>query len=445
MSTLTNHVSGTISLDSVGIALENLQTPMLVSYNTSGWGAARIRFYTDLAGVEADFPSTTGPEYLWAQQQFGQTPHPQTIAIGRGALPYTQRFTLVPTVRDSYAFTINAGGDGVTTSARTYTSDSSATLAEICAGVLAALNGTTGRNFTATGGVTNVVVTGNAAGEWFWLEVLDPNDFTIVEDHVDPGIATDLAAIAQASDQWYCLNTTGNSDALVKAAAAWVNSNEKIYLFDVVESEAVLEAADGTQGTLDDIDTLAYNRVCGWHHPRAAEMLAGSITGKLLAYDPGSAVAYGKNLAGVAAQTLTSTQRGYLTDRNANFYETVAGTGRTYDGSVGGAYGFIDVTRNIDYMENLVQTRAYEAMVGAPVLPFDDDGIAIVQAAVLGAMQELVAMKILRANPKPVVTVPKVVDVSTSDKAQRILRNVKFSGELAGAIQNIRYTGSVTF
>lgn len=443
--TLTNHVSGTISLDSVGVALDNFHVPILVSYNADAWGAQRKRSYTDLAGVKTDFPSTTGPEYLFASRFFGQTPHGQTLAIGRGALKPTQKFTLVPTVRDSYTFRLNVGGDGATTKECTFTSDASATLAEICTGVMDAINTVVGKNFTATGGVTDVVVTADAAGEWFWIEVQNPEDFTIVEDHADPGIATDLAAILTESDDWYALVTTHNSDALVKAAADWANSNKKIYVFDTVETEALLEAADGTQGTLDDIDALAYNGVLGIHHPRPADMVPAGILGKWLAYEPGAAVVYGKTITGATAQKLTSTYRTNLVDRDANFYETVAGAGRFFDGSVGGTYAFIDVKRNVDYMENLIQTRCYAALVGAPIVPMDDEGIGIVEAALRGVADELVAMRILRSDPAPVVSVPKASAISAADKAARILRNVKISGELAGAVQKIIYTASVTF
>jgi hypothetical protein len=443
---ITNHVSGTITLESVGIPLENFHTPLLVSYNTSGWGATRKRSYTDLSGVAADFPSTTGPEYLWAQAMFGQSPKPETIAIGRGDLPYTQKFTLVPTVRDSYTYRLNVGGDGVTTTEVEVESGVSATATEICDDLRTAINAITGGNMTGTG-TTTLIVTGDAAGEWFWIEVLDPADFTIVEDHVDPGIATDLAAIKVASDDWYALHTTGNSDALVKAAAAWANSNTKLYAYETVETEAVLEVADGTQGTLDDVNALAYNGVLGVQHPRPAEMLVAGAMGRWLAQAPGASVLADKTIAGATASLFpnNSTYRTNLVARKANFYETVGGFGRFYNGAVGGTYLWLDVKRNIDFMENLVQTRLYEAKAGAELIPMDDEGMGILENALRGAVDELENVYKIFRKGTTTVTVPKVADISASDRAQRIVRNLKFAGELTGAVQRMFYTGSVTF
>ncbi len=449
MSDLSNHVSGNITLESGGIPLENFHTPLLPSYYapTTPWGATRKRTFTDLPSVQAEWPSTTGPEYLWAQSMFGQSPKPETIAFGRGDLKPTQKFTLVPTVRSSYTYRLNVGGKGATTKECTFTSDGTATLAEVCAGVLAAINTVVSKNFTATGGTTDVVVTGNAAGEWFWIEVLDPADFTIVEDHVDPGIATDLAAINIADSDWYCLHTLYNSDAVVKAAAAWANANGKIHAYETVETEAVLEVADGTQGTLDDVNALAYNGVLGVQHPRPAEMLTAGVMGRWLAQAPGASVLYGKTIAGASANRFAanSTYRTNLLARKANFYETVAGRGRFYNGAVGGTYLWIDVKRNIDFMENLVQTRLYEAKVAAELVGYDEDGMGILENALRGAVDELENVyKIFRAGTT-FVTVPKVEDQTESDRAQRIVRNLKFGGELRGAVQRIFYNGSVSF
>lgn len=444
---ITYDISGTITLEAVGIPLENYHTPALVSYNTSGWGSTRKRTYTDSSGVAADFPSSTGPEQLWAAAKFAQTPKPETIAILRGALPATKKFTLVPTVRDSYEYLMPVGGDGVTTTEVSFTSGVGATLAQVCDGIMDALNAVTGKNFTATGGVTEVVVTGDAAGEWFWLEILDPADWTCVEDHADPGIATDLAAIKVADDDWYALETVYNSEAYAKAAAAWAVSNGKIYAFETNETEAVLEVADGTQGLLDDVSALAYQGVLGVHHPRPAEMLTSGALGRWLAQAPGASVLFGKTISGATPSTYpnNSTYRTNLVARKASFYERSGGAGRFKSGAVGGTYLWLDVKRNVDFMENLIQTRIADALYGAEIVPFTDEGVGIIETALRGAIDELVeTYKIFRSGTTSVF-VPKVEDTLAADRAARILRGMKWAGTLAGAIQGVRYTGSLSF
>ena len=55
-----------------------------------------------------------------------------------------------------------------------------------------------------------------------------------------------------------------------------------------------------------------------------------------------------------------------------------------------------------------------------------------------------VANDILVDNDNLTVLVPKVADVSTADKANRILPDVEFNGDLAGAIHKITISGVVS-
>ena len=63
-------------------------------------------------------------------------------------------------------------------------------------------------------------------------------------------------------------------------------------------------------------------------------------------------------------------------------------------------------------------------------VPFTDAGIALVETAVRGVLQEGVAVGLLSPDPAPAVTVPKAADVSAEDKAARLLPDVKFTATL---------------
>lgn len=539
MAALSNHVSITISQDSVGVKLAGFGIPLILSYNASGWGSDMIRFYSSLSEVADDFASTTGPEYLAAQAFFSQSPAPEQIAIGKGTLAPTLRYTLDATARNSHTYAITVKGDGVTTTDVEITSDAAATQAEVHSAMVTALNAVSGNNYLAafaslvvaddtftaddttdictaashgletgdgpvqltssgtlpaglslatdywiikedantfkfatslanalagtdvditdTGSGTHTLsdtastkrpsdpftVTGDAAGEWFALDGASVDDWSIVVDHADPGVATDLAAINVADSSWYALHTMYNSDAYVKAAAAWVESNKKVYVFDVVESEAVTDASDGTQGTLDDLKTLGYSRVMGAYHPNPSEMLAAAWMGKRLPLDPGSETWKFAQLSGVSTTNLTSTQRTNLVNRNANFYETVAGVsfmseGTTFDGD------YMDVRRGLDWIESDMAAGVLTAIAGNSKVPYTNAGIAIVEAAVRKTLRRAVARQIIADDPAFVVTVPKVADVASGDKSARRLTDVRFSATLAGAIHKTVITGVVS-
>lgn len=441
MATLDNHVSLLITQDSVGIARAGFGVPMHLSYSAA-W-AERIRFYTSLAEVASDFPTTTSPEYLAAQAFFSQSPRPSRIAIGRGALPPTLVYTLsVSAVRHSHTYQVRVKGQGVTETLAEYTSDADATDAEIATGLVAAINAVVGNNYIAAGTASPFTVTADTAGAWFSLEVLDPTALEIAQTNADPGIATDLAAIALADSSWYALHTAFNSNAIVLAAAAWVESNKKIYVVDVNETDAITTAA-GNSDTLDDLATLERARTMGAYHPDPSAMFAAAWMGRVLPLEPGSETWKFKRLSGIAAVTLTSTQRSNLVARNANSYETVAGINITFEGTTADG-DFLDVTRGLDWLEDDMAKGVFGALAGADKIPYTDAGVAVIEAEVRASLDRAVVRQILADNPAPVVTVPLVADVSTTDKALRLLPDVKFTGTLAGAIHKVNITGVVS-
>src|SRR5574342_972313 len=100
---LSNHVSLTITQDSVGVARAGFGKPLILSA-TAAW-AERTRSYSSLSEVDDDFAAGT-PEYRAASAIFSQSPHPEEIMIGRSALPRSEKYTIAATARNSHAYLI---------------------------------------------------------------------------------------------------------------------------------------------------------------------------------------------------------------------------------------------------------------------------------------------------------------------------------------------------
>lgn len=433
--TLTDHVQLAITVDNVGIARAGFGVPLILSHNAAF--AERVRYYTSLAGVAADFAVTSSPEYRAAAAVFAQSPRPSKLAIGRAALKPTQVFTLsVATVRNSHTYQIKVKGQGFADATAEYTSDASATDGEIATGLVAALNAVTGNNYTAAGATSPFTVTGDAAGSWFSLEVVSVDDLSIAQTHADPGVATDLAAIALADPGWYGLITLYNSEALVNAAAAWAESNGKLYVPDTNASASVT-AASGGGDVLDDIRTGSYTRTMGVYHPSPAAFLAAAWLGRWLPTEPGQATAKFKTLAGVDAVVLTATHKTNLRAKRGNSYEEIAGRPITWEGTVGSTvYGFLDVRRDVDWLDDEVSKSVFGVLAGADKVPYTSEGIAMVEGAVRGAVARAVTQGVL-APGSTSVEAPDIADVAPADKSARQLRDVKFAGTLAGAIHSV--------
>jgi len=439
---LSDHVTLTITQDSVGVDRAGFGVPLILSASTESqaW-TDRVRTYTALADVLTDFPSTTGPEYLAARAIFSQSPHPSEIKIAKSTLPPTQVFTLTPVVRNSHQYKLYLAGDGATTTTCTYTSDASATAAEIVTGLTTAVNAVVGRNFLASG-TTTLILTGTAAGEWFSCEVDDVTDWTTTgQTHVDPGVATDLALVDTDDADWYCLCTLYNSKAYVGAAAAWIESQKKIYVFDTNEVSCISVAVGSADDILEDIFDLAYARTMGAYHPSPADMMSAAWMGKVLPIDPGGVTWKFKTLSGVDPVSLTGTHRTNLTARKANSYQRVSGVNITWEGTSADG-DFLDVRRDLDWLDDDMSAAVFGALAGAAKVPFTDEGIALIEAEIRGSLDRAVAAGIITDDY--VVTVPKAADVSAADKAARILPDMKFSATLAGSIHKVEISGVVS-
>jgi hypothetical protein len=417
-----------------------------------------VRTYNALADVAVDFAVTTSPEYLKAQAKFGQDPKPKKIKIARidGTKP-TQSYSLAYVVANSTKYEVTMKGEGVTAETVSYTSDASATDAEIATGLVAAINGVTGKNFTATGAATPLTITGDAAGDWFSIEIAAANilggNMTVVENHADPGIAAELTLVLAEDPEWYWLDTIYNSSAYVAAAAAWANSNKKFYMPCVNETVAITTAVGGGD-TLDALKTAAYKWVAGWYHPSPYDMLSSAVIGRFAPTEPGSATAKFKKLAGPAAVNMTATQRLNLVNRAANSYENVAGVNITFEGSTaeatvtsGQPSKFIDSRRNLDWLEDDLAKGLLELKVNNDKIPYTNAGAAMIEGVVRATMTRGVRKGVLASNPAPVVTVPDVTDtseVTAANKSQRVLPSVKFDAVEEGAVHKTNVTGVVT-
>lgn len=444
---MTAPISDTITLnitrDTVGVSRAGFGTPLFLS-NTAAWaGGERTRTYTSLADVAVDFATTTSPEYLAAQAVFSQTPKPRRMKIGRAALPATMVYTMTVVVRNSYTYSVKVSGSGITTTTVTYTSDGSATDAEIATGLVAAINGVAANNYIAAGGASPFTVTADSAGGWFALEV-NPADITARQSHVDPGIATDLTAIALEDPDWYGLVTTYNSNAVITAAAAWVESNKRLYFADTDNTLSVTAVVAGGGNDIADLaHTAAYKRTAIMYHANAAFMLGGALAGRYLPTDPGAATAKFKQLALVTPSSLTGTYRTNLRAKYANWFEASGGRNMLFDGTVAGT-DYIDVTRDLDWLEDDMLVGTFAALSGTDKVDYDDDGAELIAAEVRASLRRAVDRRILKSDPAPVVEVPLVADMTVGDIAARTFGPITWSAKLRGAIHEVTINGVVS-
>lgn len=258
-------------------------------------------------------------------------------------------------------------------------------------------------------------------------------------------VAVDLNAIENVNSEWYALISTNRDVPTVLAIANWVESRHKIF-GTASDDLAIINVQAGV-----DVTSIAavlnqggyvrtfvmYHQDAGLDYPEAAWF------GRVLPLIPGSETWAFKRLNTVSYSNLTTTQINNALNKKANIYTFVAGVGITQDGTM--AQGeYIDIVRGIDWLTARIQEGVFSLLVNNNKIPYTDGGIATVQAEVLRVLQLGVDNDLLAENPIPTVTVPLAINVPNVDKANRILRNVRFQATLSGAIHAVNIIGNIS-
>lgn len=431
MGTLNDVVSVAITSVASKVTQAGFGVPLILSHSAA-W-VERVREYATLTAVQTDFATTT-PEYKQASKVFSQEPRPPKLLIGRAALKPTQRYAVTPVPLNSYTYRMKVNGVDIS-----FTSDASATITEVIAGLKAAIDALA-LPITVTDQTTFMRVVANTAGAFFSLSATDSN-IGLAQDHADPGVATDLAAIVLERADWYGLLTHFNSKAYVEAAAAWIEANKRLYVVASCDSAMRNTVSSGTDDVGESLKALAYKKTALIDCAGAEDFPDAGAIGKCFPYTPGEETWKFKTLSGVPVFSYTATQRSNLRAKNVNFYETTSGVNMLEEGySSSGDY--IDFVRYLDFLEARIQERVFSKLSTAKKVAYNDDGIAIISTEVKGHLASDEDREVL--NPGWSVSVPKLATIPLADKSTRILRNVTFSAVYAGAIHSVQISGTVS-
>lgn len=345
----------------------------------------------------------------------------------------------------SESLTIPNGGNSTVTSTKLYKSVTSLAIPA---------QGGTGGTFTvgvaapvtADGTSATKVVCTASAGELHTYKVTTSNNgilnLSIKDATSDPGIATDLANINSADAAWYGVLLDSNSATEITAAAAWVESNKRLMVAQT--SDALCLSSSSITDIAYTLKAAGYARTGLMFVPwLGTEAIAAAWAGERLPGDPGSDTWAFKALAGITVYTLTDSQRAALDAKNCNYYLDAGGLSLTYPGkSAAGEY--LDVTRFVDWLKARMGERLLAAQANNDKIPFTDAGIAIIVSEVRAQLEDGVQVGGIADDPKFTVSYPRASEVSSVDRAARILSGVTFSARLAGAIHTLTITGNVT-
>jgi hypothetical protein len=438
----------TVAITAQGPALTQVGfgTLLCAGYHTKF--AARARTYTATTDMVTDGFLTTDPLYLMAQRAFQQKPRPPSVKVGRLALPFTQsvKFGVQGAAQNLtvYSFTATRGA---VTAVISFTSDSTATIAEIVTGLAAAVEASTlaapligVTADTATTCQITDTVPGTITYYSNWSDNLTFSDVT-----TDPGIATDLAAIRTYDADWYGLAIDLNSKAITTAAANWAETQLMLFASNTSDS-AVFDSASTTDVAYT-LKALTLGRTLIYFSYQTTQDYSGvAAFAERSTHDPGTKGAGGtwhaKVLTGRPADALTPTMKANLRAKNVNTFIATANRNHTLDGKViGGEWA--DKVRFLDWFGIRLQERVATAELNNDVIPYDDRGISIMLGEVNAMLAIGIAAEGIVAGTET-SSAPLSAAVSSADRAARTLNNVAFGFRIAGAIHLTNITGTVT-
>lgn len=400
-----------------------------------------IRAYTSLAGMTADGFLTTDPEYIRASELLEQPISPPIFYVGSYGTPVEQVTTITPTAVNSTDYIVTINGTPYS-----YESDSSATVSEIVAGLLALINADPAAPCVATGSTT-LILTALVAGAGFTV-TLNAN-MTQAPTTLNYSIVQGIQQAQVENDSWYGVSICSNADGDIEQVAAYIETQIKIFL-GVSNDAAIATAATTDLGSI--LKGLAYART-GLIFALAsiAEGIEAAWLGGQLPQVPGSNNWAFQTLEGISPDTLSANQQSNLIGvpeagikgKNVNIYQTVGGVNITQMGTMAGGQ-YIDITIGVDWLRSTIQTNLFQALVSASKIPYTDNGVAILISAVKSAIDQGVANGLIDGSSPIIVTAPLVATVSPTLRANRIAPTITFTCRLQGAFNAVIVNGTVT-
>jgi hypothetical protein len=412
------------------------------------------KIYTNTEDVATDWGASENVMYA-AEAWFDQTPSPASLLIGRAAAPIASvDVVTVVTGTDAHEYDVFFGAVKVS-----FTSVDN-TIADICTGIAAAINAAsvavTIPPVTAVAGGTTVTITSQDAGLSYDVTINDAK-MTLARTTQNHSLVDDVMTIRQTvgGDQWYCLlidNYNGNAFEVTQLAA-FIEGLKKIFV--------VLIDADPTSAFSDtslpgELFASKFTRtmflITQTTNPTtdASQYTDVAIAAANLTYTPGSKNWAYTSLAGIISDNFTDSQIANIKAVKGNYYVPITSDTDVFQNGAVPSGDWIDVITGSDWISLNMQNDLLALFLSQPKIPYTDTGIGMIYNIVNKRLQMAVDNGILASpdggkTPAYTIQVTSADDITPTQKATRAFNAMTFTGLLAGAVNTVQITGTVTY
>lgn len=439
MLPLSYIVSVQVTRETQSVTQAGFGTILILGANGT-YHSERIREYRTIDEVVVDF-ATSSAEYLAAQAVFNQNPNPGIVKIGIEGTRVAQIETIVFSANIITGNTINLTVGAVALT-QAFTTDNATTLAALATQIAAQPHiGSAVSDASHT-----ITVTASAAGIPFLLTSASvtggASQATIVMTitTANHGLADDLSEISLLDDDWYGLIWTERTLAFTKYCADSIQSRTKIYITASSDSNILLSTS--TTDLAYYVKANNYTRTAVIYNADPTDFIDAGWMSVCFTFSPGTENWAFKTIIGAVADNLSSNQVTNVNAKNGSVYVTSAGIDHTEFGNTG--QGYIDQTRFIDAVVAGIQQNVFGLLVAEPKVPYTDAGIESIKNQIRAVLQSGEDLGAIVKDPKYEITAPSAVTAPQADRAQRILRNVRFNFRMSDGINQVLVNGVVS-
>ena len=289
------------------------------------------------------------------------------------------------------------------------------------------------------------------AAEVAFSQIPSPQRVYILKRNPAEAVNVALAACAAQNNDWYGFSEVSHSEVDLPIAAAWAEANTK--LFCTAISDVDVTSTTGVEPATA-LKQSNFFRTAWWYNIDPDQFPEVAAMARAFSILPGGESWADMQLAAVSSPPLSEAAYINITAKNGNTFEQFRNIAITQNGITAGGE-WIDVIRFRDWLCEEVRTSVFNRKINNRI-PYTDEGIAVIRQAVEAALDLGVRRKGIprperhpdfpdKIIPSYTVNVPLSTQVSQSDRAARILRDVGFTARLAGAIHAVDIIGTLTY
>lgn len=251
--------------------------------------------------------------------------------------------------------------------------------------------------------------------------------------------ATELSAalnelIIDHNDFFYLVSVE-NGDDEIKELASWISTQEKIY---GVTTQSI-ELLEEIKGMYENVYVSVHDDDEAFH---AEGLLAYGAPLTIGSYDFAH-----KQINGVRAASLSPADINRIKAANGTTAVNEMGlivnlTGKALGGD------FLDVIQSDYFLRARLREDVFQLLATTRKVPYTDPGIIQVVSVMDTRFRNAFGQGIIapdeNGEPDFQITYPLRKDIPKNERAQRVLRNIKFRAVVAGAVENVEIDGVLT-